>query len=189
MMDRIFSSSVTEPNSGCWLWLLHVNHKGYGILNLDGRSQRAHRVSWAAANGRAVPDGMLVCHHCDVPSCVNPQHLFIGDYSANTLDSVSKGRHFVANHPEHNGRRKLSDQQIAFVREHATPSHPEYSYSALGRMFGVGPIAIARAARGETFPIPNISSPNGVRRQGQHASLRRPRPRTPQARGGLNHGR
>ena len=78
---------VTE--TGCWIWMGCVNREGYGQVSVDGRLQRAHRVFFGLDK---IPKGMLVCHKCDVPSCVNPDHLFLGTQTDNILDMMSKGR-------------------------------------------------------------------------------------------------
>lgn len=78
--------------TGCWVWRGTTNNKGYGMLGI-GRERQvlAHRVAWESANGH-VPDGMFVCHKCDNPRCVRPDHLFLGTNSDNIQDSIAKGR-------------------------------------------------------------------------------------------------
>jgi HNH endonuclease len=87
--DLIESKSVPEPNSGCWLWLGFGSP--YGRLRVDGKTRRAHRVSFEAFNG-PIPHGMAVCHTCDTPPCVNPSHLFVASQRHNIDDCVNKGR-------------------------------------------------------------------------------------------------
>jgi len=80
----------------CWLWVGATHANGYGSIKKDRERGQwlAHRAAWHITNG-SIPDGMLVCHRCDTPTCVNPGHLFIGTASQNTADMVAKGRYLV----------------------------------------------------------------------------------------------
>jgi hypothetical protein len=79
---------VVRPN-GCWHF--GKSRRGYATTKLFGRKNGAHRVSWEIHRG-AIPEGLFVCHHCDNPPCVNPEHLFIGTVSDNAQDMLKKGR-------------------------------------------------------------------------------------------------
>jgi hypothetical protein len=80
-----------EPNCGCWLWTGHVNRAGYGVIDRGGRKLGAHRVSYEMNKGQ-IPHGLVVRHTCDVPSCVNPDHLLIGTQADNIQDAVKRNR-------------------------------------------------------------------------------------------------
>ncbi len=81
------------PWSGCWIWLKSLNNSGYGTVSIKGKSAFAHRFSWEFYRGK-IPSGKYVLHKCDIPSCVNPDHLFIGSQRENHIDSQEKGRRY-----------------------------------------------------------------------------------------------
>jgi len=84
-----FMKKVSEQPNGCWLWTGANNYK-YGHFKLNNEIY-AHRASFILHKNE-IPKGMLVLHKCDVPLCVNPEHLFLGTYSENMHDMVKKGR-------------------------------------------------------------------------------------------------
>ncbi len=96
--QRLFGNIEPIPWSGCWIWMGCVDKKGYGDIERHGKKAKAHRVAWELANGRAVPDGLLVCHSCDIPSCVNPSHLWLGTNQQNLADAGRKGRLSINHH-------------------------------------------------------------------------------------------
>lgn len=83
--------SIQIPECGCRLWMGYADRKNYGQLLVEGKAQYAHRLAYALYRS-VVPAGMHVLHKCDVPLCINPDHLFLGTNQENILDSVKKGR-------------------------------------------------------------------------------------------------
>lgn len=114
--------AVHDERSGCWLWHPRDGKDGYGQLWIDGKQWLAHRASWLIHFG-SLPADMLVCHECDTPRCVNPEHLFLGTYQDNSSDCMDKGRAFVQrvgmdfSFTRLRRYRKLTDDQVKYIRE------------------------------------------------------------------------
>lgn len=110
-VERFWSYVNVSSPSSCWEWTGHKSH-GYGMLAVNRKKYAAHRVSYEMANG-LILDNLQVCHHCDNPSCVNPDHLFLGTNSDNVADCISKGRQTRgSSHPV----AKLTEQQVLDIR-------------------------------------------------------------------------
>lgn len=90
LKDRLMAKTSIEPN-GCWLWLGYRMPFGHGQIGLGRKLILTHRASWIIYRGE-IPEGMCVCHKCDVPNCINPDHLFLGTKHENNTDMKAKGR-------------------------------------------------------------------------------------------------
>ncbi len=107
-MKRFWDKVNKKGPDECWNWTAYKDECGYGCFIFLGRRERSHRVV-LMLEGIDIPSGMLVCHHCDNPSCVNPDHLFIGSQLDNMKDMQRKNRGIAG---EKNGRSKLIDQDV-----------------------------------------------------------------------------
>lgn len=142
---RLEAKSIPEPNSGCLLWTAHVDYRGYGRLMVDGKGRFAHRLSYECAKG-PIPPGLFVCHHCDVPSCINPNHLFVGTQFDNMADMVAKGRWGGApRHGERNPSAKLTASAVRIIRASTLPG------KILGAQFGVTRHAVDAVRNGKAW--------------------------------------
>lgn len=92
LIDKLFDKHVLpEPNSGCWLWDGSMNSDGYGNIRRDKITHKTHRYVFEQTYGK-IDKGLCVCHKCDVPNCVNPEHLFVGTHKDNMRDRAKKGK-------------------------------------------------------------------------------------------------
>jgi hypothetical protein len=119
LQDRFWAKVDKRGPADCWEWQAGRFDSNYGAFCAEGRrNARAHRVSWRLANG-PIPNGMLVCHRCDNPPCVNPAHLFLGTNLDNSADMVAKGRRRTGGKPRGSAHWavKLTDAQALEIRE------------------------------------------------------------------------
>lgn len=157
LADRLEFYSMPEPNSGCLLWLGGVDVKGYGQTSWQGTNWFAHQAAWMVANG-PIPAGMCVCHSCDVPSCINVAHLWVGTSAENTADKVSKGR--CARMPgEKNPRAKLTIEQADTIRLMAG------THEAIAARFGVSRTLVGKIKSGLNWRTDAASLARLIERQ------------------------
>jgi hypothetical protein len=127
--ERFFEFVHPEPNSGCWLWDGHLNANGYGKFGYKGENGLAHRASYDMFVA-PIPEGLHVLHRCDVPCCVNPEHLFPGTQDDNVKDMEQKKRSHHPGGVDH-GRAKLTEDDVRNIRADAR------SQNQLARLYGV----------------------------------------------------
>lgn len=150
----------------CWIWTgsrLEARG-GYGRFRYDGKPRFAHRWIYEYVHG-PVPDGLFVCHSCDVPACVNPEHLFLGTNSDNMRDCARKGRLVPQRHPERsffvlnpdrvphkrgeeNHAAKLTENAVREMRRRFAAGE---SITSIANSFAVARSAASRVLNGTTW--------------------------------------
>jgi hypothetical protein len=154
--DRMSNTPQATPCIDTPRW---KNPKGYGVIQRDRKKWLAHRLAWADANG-PIPPGMLVCHRCDRPSCVNVEHLFLGTAADNAADCRVKGRtatgmangtHTRPERVPHGASKpmaKLNDAAVVAMRNDRAAG---MTTKALGAKYGVSEQTASKAMSGKTW--------------------------------------
>ncbi len=147
LADRFWAK--VDKSGDCWIWRGSTNNRGYGAIEYsytNGKQvmQAAHRVAWILTNG-PIPEGMMVCHRCDNPPCVRPDHLFLGSGFDNMADMAVKGRSLkgIRNH-----KARLTPEDIETIRDERARGVP---LRELAERYGVALTTISAVARGENW--------------------------------------
>lgn len=132
--------SKVAKSEGCWEWHGAKTNSGYGriVITRPGENPRqvwfvAHRVAWALA-GKSRAGDQILCHRCDNPGCVNPEHLFVGTHKDNAADRDAKGRRTPPKGIK-NGRAKLTEQDVRDIR--ANKALCRVTHAELAARFGI----------------------------------------------------
>lgn len=144
-----FNRLKTDVASGCWLWTGGKSGDGYGLVWRDGGPHRAHRWFYEYFVGQ-IPAGLVVCHRCDTPLCVNPAHLFIGTRADNNRDAYVKGRTAKGTRPTavSCANRTLRPSQVFRIIEMLSSGH---GVRQVARHFDVGLSTVKRIRRGRAW--------------------------------------
>lgn len=167
--DR-FWEKINKTES-CWIWTGYRMPFGHGQMHLNGRTVLVHRFSWELHKG-PIPEGIEVCHNCpggDNPSCVNPDHLFLGTQADNMADAQKKGRIYTgganqAAYGEDHGMSRLTEEQVIDI---LSLRNQGLSYSKIANRYGFLSQSIGEICRGETWshiPRPQMTFTDAVRK-------------------------
>jgi len=145
-----------NDDTGCWEWTAGTTDYGYGALSVEGDAEGAHRVSYRLHNGE-IPDGAIICHTCDNPPCVNPDHLYAGDAESNAQDAKDAGN-IPRPHGTEGPKAKLTEEEVVTFRE-------KYANGAtmadLSEEYDVSMATVSRITSGDAYP--NIGGPTDRR--------------------------
>jgi HNH endonuclease len=153
LADRFWAN--VQKTDGCWSWTGEKNRLGYGRffieVQVDAQGRRfnirnmAHRFAWQLTYG-TITDELRVLHHCDNPSCVRPDHLFLGTHQDNSNDMIAKERQLKG---AQHGRAKLTEADVLTIR--ARYAAGGISHRALARQYGVGGTTIMHILHRENW--------------------------------------
>ena len=141
-----FMSKVQKHESGCWIWTASLS-QGYGQFRQFSYKPMvaSHRFSYSYFVGE-IPPNMFVCHRCDNPLCVNPEHLFLGTPYENTHDMDLKGRRISKPvRGEFHPRVKLTKEDVIEIRLSNDDQRK------LAERYGVRPAAISKIKTGRNW--------------------------------------
>lgn len=133
LKTRLIEGLMPVTESGCWLWLKYIRPTGYGQVHCLGRAIDVHILSYELHKG-PIPKKMNVCHSCDIPACLNPDHLWLGTQQDNLADMRRKGRANVGRGVTHRSVKLTPDQVLQIRHEH---KNIDITMSALARVYKV----------------------------------------------------
>ncbi|QOK95212.1 HNH endonuclease [Ralstonia pseudosolanacearum] len=142
---RFLAKFAIGAPGDCWLWTGATHPQGYGLIKRkDGAQLRAHRLAYELAYG-VIPVGTFVCHRCDNPRCVRPDHLFLGSHADNMADMVAKGR-AARMCGSRNGGARLQPDEVVAIRQ------AEGRHGDIAARFKISASAVGLIKRRERWP-------------------------------------
>lgn len=147
LFGRFWKKVEVRTKNQCWPWLGAKERFGHGRFKLNTKSAvYAHRLSYEIENG-PIPDGACVCHSCDNPSCVNPNHLWLGTRGDNNRDRATKGRSYD-NRGENHNQAILNNNSVKSIRKRFLDGEAQ---TALAKEYGVSIAAINMICKHKTW--------------------------------------
>jgi hypothetical protein len=161
IIDDLFAHTKEDEN-GCWIWQGALSREGYGkVRSRNGRYLSTHRAAYEVQHG-PIPEGMLVCHKCDVRKCIRPSHLWLGTHLENLRDRDAKGRGRPLRGTR-NPSAKLTQADVERIR--ALYSTGKLSCAKIAQQFGVARQTVhAIVLRRKWRPERDVSMSEDVRK-------------------------
>ena len=146
VQERIETHFIIDSVTGCWNWLGCKDWCGYGSVKYENKGEKAHRLSYKFHKGE-IPEGMFVCHQCDNPACINPDHLFLGTPLDNVRDMFNKKRD---RHPfgESHTSAKLKEVDVIKIKNLLSEG---YGNKEIALLYGVRRQSIYAIKIGKTW--------------------------------------
>jgi hypothetical protein len=146
---RLELKTKRDSKTGCWNWTGSKTTAGYGEIGFDGETHYVHRVSHIIYNGLIDEENPYICHTCDNPSCINPDHLFAGSHQDNIQDAADKGRvptpQAAQSGEDHHSAKMTADKVVRLREMYASG---EYTQTELANRFGIGAAQASSIIRG-----------------------------------------
>lgn len=151
LAEKLSTKAKTSAHGDCLEWFGMKNVRGYGVLKLGGRNQRAHRLTYELHVG-AIPAGLVIRHTCDNPACINPAHLIPGTQAQNIADMYQRDRQ---NRPkgEHASKAKLTAEQVAEARSRYVPGKRGSGAHVLAKEYGISKTSMRAILAGKVHKL------------------------------------
>lgn len=150
--ERFWSKVIISLKDECWNWQAGCRTgKGYGTMNIDGKHIDSHRLSWMMANNNYnLTSTDYICHKCDNPSCVNPDHLFLGSAQLNAQDAYDKGRMKppLSKKGHKSSSAVLSNQEVLIIRKGLSNGG---SVGEIAKLFNISRYKVSDIRRGKSY--------------------------------------
>lgn len=142
-VHKRIETHIIKLDNGCWEWNGVKNSAGYGMVWLNGKSTRAHRIVLSKKLNRELQPHEITRHLCHNPPCCNPEHLAVGTTQDNVNDKILAGRQAKG---EKNGASKLTDEQVKEIRE----LNGKMSLRDIGKLYGIHYVHVSRIQSGRS---------------------------------------
>jgi hypothetical protein len=145
-LTRFWMNVDKGSDNDCWIWK-GGTRSHYGVMFCNGKVEAAHRLSYMWFVGE-IPEGLVVCHNCDTPLCVNPKHLRVDTQSNNIKERAAKGR-TVSPPGERCGKAKLTNDQVREIRQHIKDGI--LTHRQIAKLYGIAQPNISLIKHGKTW--------------------------------------